>query len=204
MFAITPIETNLLNTLDFYLKLLGGIGALVLFFIGLKRYIREQTWKKKEFVANEMKAFTSDDVARNAMLMLDWGERYVKLFPEHPQYELREVKLNREILKSALEFHERRINLEGKQRFSQTEVAIRDTFDHYLSYFERFWQFIEAGLLTHEDIRPYLYYWIDAISVKIEQDVRDVIYQYIHLYGFSGTQKLFLCFGHDIKPKSDS
>ena len=174
-----------------------------MFFIGIKRYIREQTWKRNEFVANEIKLFTSDSMVRNAMYILDWGSRYIQLFPDKPNYDDRFVKVDRQILKKSLQFHGLRIKEDGKERFTGTEVAIRDTFDHFLSYFERFYQFIEAGLLTKKELEPYLIYWINSMANDMEEDARNVIYHYINSYGFSGTQKLFNQFGKDIVPKTD-
>lgn len=203
MFTLNPCDNNFLNTLDFLLKLSGGAGALYLFILGLKRYTKDQIWKRNEFVANEIKEFTSDNVVKNAMYILDWGERYIELFPNKQDYDARFVKVDRKILKTALQYHGLRLKESNKDRFTSTEVAIRDTFDHFLSYFERYNQFIEAGLLTEEELRPYLDYWVRTISSNMEEDVRNVIYHYIKSYGFLGTQKLFNKFGKDIFPKTD-
>jgi hypothetical protein len=203
MFTLDPNAENFLETLSFILKLVGGAGGLILFFIGLRRYITDQNWKRNEFVAKEMKDFNNDIVIRNAMYILDWGARYIQLFPDKPNYEDRYVKVDRSILKRALQFHPLRIKEEGKDRFTATEVAIRDTFDHFFSYFERFNQFIEAGLLTKEELEPYLRYLINSIATEMEESSRNVIYHYIHSYGFSGTQNLFKVFGKDILPKTD-
>lgn len=139
---------------------------------------------------------------RNAMYMLDWGSRYIQLFPEKPKYADRFVKVDRDILNKALQNHSLRIKEEGKDRFTETEVAIRDTFDHFLSYFERFYQFIQAGLLTKKDLEPYIRYWIKSISNGMEESTRNVIYHYLQSYGFTGTQNLFKKFGKDILPKT--
>jgi len=44
-------------TLEFLLNLIGGAGGLIIFFIAVHRYIKEQTWKLNEFVANEIRVF---------------------------------------------------------------------------------------------------------------------------------------------------
>ncbi len=203
MFTLNPNDKDFLDTLDFLLKLVGGAGGLLLFFIGIRRYIKEQTWKKNEFVANEIKLFASDSMVRNAMYILDWGARYIQLFPDKQNYDDRFAKVDRPILKKALQFHSLRILEKGNERFTRTEITIRDTFDHFLSYFERYYQFIEAGLLSEKDLKPYLNYWIETLSTDMEEDVRNVIYHYINSYGFSGTQQLFKRFGKDISPKTD-
>jgi hypothetical protein len=200
MFTIDPNHENFLTTMEFILKLIGGLSGLIIFIIGLRRYIRDQKWKRNEFVAKEIKDFTSDNIVRNAMFILDWGSRYIQLFPDRPNYEERFVKVDRNLLKSALQFHELKIKEEGKDRFTTTEVAIRDTFDHFLSYFERFNQFLAAKLLTKKELEPYIVYWINALSTEIEENSRNVIYHYINSYGFKGTQELFEAFGKNIKP----
>ncbi|HLP56079.1 MAG TPA: hypothetical protein VK151_13670 [Fluviicola sp.] len=202
MFTLNPNDDNFLNTLTFLLKLFGGLGAFYLFFIGFRRYKKDQTWKKNEFVAKEIREFTSDKIVRNAMFMLDWGERYIELFPNKESYSERFAKVDRNVLMLALQPHELRIKEHNKDRFTEIEVAIRDTFDHFLAYFERFYQFIEAGLITEVELEPYLNYWIKTISTDIEDNVKYAIHHYINRYGFSGTQKLFRIFGKDILPKN--
>lgn len=201
MFSFNPNTETFLDTLDFCLKLIGGISGLILFGIGFKRYNKDQIWKRNEFVAKEMKDFMSDKMVINAMFMLDWGERYIELFPNKSTYEERFAKVDREILKSALQFHDLRSKVEGEVRFTEIEVAIRDTFDQFFLYFERFYHFIEAGLITSNELKPYLNYWLESIATDIETDVRYTIYDYLDGYKFSGTQQLFEEFGKNIMPK---
>jgi len=81
-------------------------------------------------------------------------------------------------------YHPLRIKQPGEDRFTEVEVAIRDNFDHFLSYFEKFDQFIVAGLVTIEEMRPYLNYWIFhlTISEKMEETTREVLYNFINEY----------------------
>lgn len=194
MFTLNPHDKDFLYTLDFLVKLIAGTGGLYLFFIGLRRYLRDQTWRRNEFVAKEIKDFTSDPMVKNVMSILDWGSRYVELFPNKPNYDDRFVKVDRQILKSALQYHKFKTSEPIKDRFTQTEVAIRDNFDCFLFYFERFEHFIEAGLITPEELKPYLRYWIETISEDIEDDVRNFINHYIDRYNYKGTQNLFIRF----------
>ena len=203
MFTIDPYKPTFIDTLDLLIKIIGGLGALYLFWIGLKRYAKDQSWKRMEFVALEIKDFTADKFVRNSLLMLDWGERYIELFPDKPNYQERFVKVDRTTLKKALQFHELRISEKGKDRFTTTEVAIRDNFDAFLFYFERFNHFLEAKLISLTELKPYLNYWIETISENMEEDVRNVLFHYIQKYKFTGTQMLFLEMGKDIRPKTD-
>jgi hypothetical protein len=135
--------------------------------------------------------------------MLDWGSRYIELFPNKGNYDERYVKVDRKILRLALQYHGFRIIDPGKDKYSRTEVAIRDSFDHFLSYIERFEQFMKAGLINKNDIEPYMDYWIKAITEEIEEDVRNSIYHYINQYNFKETQDFFIRFEKNIKPYTD-
>lgn len=201
MFSLDPSSRYFFDTLNFFLKIIGGGGGLYLFLIGIKRYYKDQNWKRNEFVAKEIKEFTSDIIVRNMMYMLDWGSRYIELFPNAPNYDDRFVKVDRNILKSALQNH--KFKIDNLERFTKIEVAIRDSFDHFLSYFERFEHFIEADLITVKELKPYMKYWVNTISGDMEEDVRNFIFHYINEYGFIGTQNFFKSFNEDIIPKTN-
>jgi len=113
------------------------------------------------------------------------------------------VKVDRQIFKSALQYHKFKAADPSKDRFTRIEVAIRDNFDCFLSYFERFEHFIEAGLITPEELKPYLRYWIETISDNIEDDVRNFINHYIERYNYKGTQNLFKRFNKNIYPTTN-
>ncbi|WP_336702875.1 hypothetical protein [Chryseobacterium indologenes] len=197
MFEISSNTEDLIPSLEFILKIIGGIGALTVFIIGLIQYTKEQTWKRNEFVAARAKEFNSDKMVQNTMYMLDWGKRYIELFPHEPDIEKRYAKVTREILKSALQSHKLKSN------FTKTEVAIRDNFDCFLNYFEIFEQYTEAGLITSKELQPYLKYWIVTISEDIEDDVKNSIHHYINEYGYKETQNFFRRFGKNILPTTD-
>lgn len=196
MFTLCPSDPTFLETVDFLLKLLGAIGAAVLFFIGLKRYNKSQTWKKKEFLANEIRVFTSDEVVQNAMLMLDWEGREIKLFPDEEIPNDRYVHVDRAILTAALRYG---FSATGKPiTFNDVEIEIRDTFSVFFDYFERFQDLIDSKLIEAEDLIPYLIYWIESISNRKDEPYVRAIYQFIISYKFEGTQALFKEFGHPI------
>jgi len=203
MFTLYPADKDFIATLELIIKVIGGAGAFYLFIKGLRRYKKDQVWKCNEFVAKEIKEFTNDRTVKVVMSILDWGNRYVELFPDRPNYDDRFVRVDRSILKMALQYHKFRDPDPEKIRFTKTEVGIRDYFDHFFSYFERFDQFVVAGLITIKELEPYLKYWIDVISQDLEEDVRDFMYHYINIYGYSGMQRLFRLFGKNIQPFSE-
>lgn len=131
------------------------------------------------------------------MYMLDWGKRYIELFPEELNPSDKYAKVTRHLLRSALQSHK------FKPRFTKVEVAIRDNFDCFLNYFEVFEQYVEAGMITSKELEPYLKYWINTISDDIESDVKNTIHHYINEYGYTGTQSIFTRFGKNILPKTE-
>ena len=203
MFTLASTSSDVLPLLEFLLKFIGGIGAFWLFVIGFRRYKKDQTWKRNEFVATEVKEFNADPMCRNAMYMLDWPERYIYFFPDQPDYARRFAKVDRAILRRALQYHELRGGDINTIRFTDDEVAIRDSFDQFFSYFERFYQFVEAGLITPAELEPYLNYWINLITFSLEPDLRETLYHYVNRYQYTGTASLFKSFGKDISPTSD-
>ncbi|HEX3128138.1 MAG TPA: hypothetical protein VH394_12480 [Thermoanaerobaculia bacterium] len=197
---------------------IGLIGAIIAFILGLLQYRRAQLWKRKEFVAEEMKYFFADLRVRNALLLIDWGVRRLDLSlrSELPPEQWPVVTRSEQI--SALRPHTllgdddeaasdveatSEVAASGILKFSPLEVYIRDTFDVLLDYFERFAGFADARLVGVEDLRPYLSYWIhDIASVKgPPEDIRWTLalFTYINVYGFSGTVALFKLFGYDIR-----
>lgn len=202
MFSLNPSNKDFLDSIDLILKFFGTVGGGLVFYIGYRRYVKEQVWKRNEFVASEIKTFTNDSVVKNAMFMLDWEKRYIQLFPDKPNYTERFAKVDRKTLINALVIYKEKSVKEEEPKFTENEVAIRDTFDHFFNYFERFYQFIDAGLLSKKELEPYLNYWINSLTNWMNPDARHVIYKFIDSYGFTGTQKLFLEFGKDIHPSA--
>jgi hypothetical protein len=90
----------------------------------------------------------------------------------------------------------------GKTQYTRVDVAIRDHFDCFFGYFEKFQQCIEAKLLTPNELQPYLIYWIRTVSTGMAPEVRNTIHHYIEQYGYTGTQQLFAHFGYDIRPET--
>ena len=58
----------------------GFVGAIVAFSFAILQYRTSEKWKRIEFIANEVKEFEADPMVENALLMIDWGDRYINLF----------------------------------------------------------------------------------------------------------------------------
>ncbi len=145
-----------------------------------------------------MNEFSNDIMVRNVLYMLDWGARKIELFPNKENYVDRFASVDRDILNEALIYHQDRIKENDKDRFSEVEVAIRDNFDQFLNYLERFDNFIVAKLISKEEIEPYLRYWLETISTDLSPTTKQALFNYINKYDFKGTIRLLKRFDIDI------
>lgn len=177
-------------TADGQLKLLALVGASIAFVIGLFQYRKTQRWKRAEWVAQEMKDFFDDPSVKMALQLLDWGSRRAELFPSRADPEDRFVRVRDDDLAKALADHSDRPG-----GFTPTEAALRDLFDHFLDRLERINSFVDAGLVSLGDVRPYLDYWAGHVITARAGDPRvDRLVQlrrYIRRYSFSGVEALF-------------
>lgn len=181
--------------IDLGIKIVGGSFTIALFLRGLWVYKIEQRWKKKEFVSKEIKEFSDHKMNRNAMLMLDWDTRPIELYPENSDYDKRFVMVGRRNLERAL--------MPGgklKNRFTRDEAIIRDTFDHYLEGLTRFEHFIDTKLVSFEDFKPYLNYWINLIAEGLPERARCVLHNYLIKYKYDRVIKLINRFGKEVNP----
>ena len=199
------------------------IGAAIAFFIGLKQYDRAQKWKRAEFLANEMKDLLADPKAVNALTMIDWGARRIKLHgvEDDPARNKRTLVTYR-MQCSALMPH----TFESSQvssgapevvensdaagdgsalrTFLPEEALIRDCYDALLDRLDRLGAYLEARLMSASDMKPYVGYYIDEIAAQT-RDPTEALWNvtflaYVHFYHFSGIPILFEKFGHDISP----
>lgn len=145
--------------------------------------------------------------------MIDWGERRVNLF-QRDEIEYHEyIKVTREdqwrallphLLKAAYPSVEVEESDVGKIRYTAKETKIRDSYDVFLDYLQRFGHFIEAGLVSSDELRPYLSYWLESIAygdAQEDNEWRCALLSYINYYKFSGVVRLFGEYGFDISPR---
>lgn len=203
-------------------SILGFGGALAALGFGLRQYKRAEQWKRGEFVAREIKEFESNPSVRNAMLMIDWGVRTLNLFlvpnPTNKDY----IRVTREDQWRALLPHplkpkylsllatpklEAGPPVDSRRRFTLEEAKIRDSYDAFLDNLERFANFVKSGLVSADEFRPYLAYWIDSIAnvdelEEYEGDAewRCALLTFINYYRYSGVNSLLNSYGWNIEP----
>ena len=79
--------------MEIALAFLGVLGGLITFSVGLWQYHKAQRWKVLEFVASEIKDFSQKPGVSNAMLMLDYENLEIDLFPDEKQSASRFVRV---------------------------------------------------------------------------------------------------------------
>lgn len=192
------LNLSVKEIVDIVVSSLGTSFALFTLWRGVEQYRKEQKWKKAEFVAKEMKEFKSDPVVKKVMLMLDWNQRNIQLSDGSDNVETI-FSIDSELCKAL----QSKTYLNEKGGFTHCQSLIRDHFDVFFDYLERFEVFIEVRLVTEEDFRPYLNYWLNLIgnrdSGRKSQDFYTILWEYIDFFGYEKVQKLMSRYGYCIK-----
>jgi hypothetical protein len=177
--------------------LIGGIIGLSTLIFGIYQYWETQRWKTAEFVASKMDAFMDDPHNRIAMLMLDWNMRKI-IFPRMEDTPNTGYVVDDNVLKDALRPHSLPTDV-----YEHPQSYIRDVFDHFFDDLDRLNTFVEARLITVEQLRPYLRYWLDILTGGRAAKPRELIEQfwiYIDFYDFGGVRELCERFGYTSLP----
>ena len=89
--------------------------------------------------------------------------------------------------------------------FTPDEAKIRDTYDVFLTRLDRFETFIEAKLIEPDELKPFIAYWIDALTTteNINKDAawKFTLLTYINRYKYTGVIKLFKNYDLEISPE---
>ncbi len=211
---------------------------------GVGHYVRQQTWRRIEFLRQAVKEFEADPEIRNALKILDFEEyRDYSIFAgptsarpvfsssggfaaagkslNSPRAHAHSIsfRVNDTLLCNALADHDSRARMKQQLDYHQDhdaldpdalrryqiETALRDWFNKMLNGLEHFGYFLESGMFSEKELRPWLNYWIKLIADPAYRrpgasKFYDALYSYIHHSGFSGVQKLFERFGYQILP----
>jgi len=183
--------------LELGIELVKIVGALVVFIVSLRQYSKAQRWKRREFIAAQIKEFEADPRNRVVMIFLDWSDRKIA-FPTDDGEATVKILVTDVLLCGSLLPHGR------ANGFNPDEVIIRDSIDRFLESLVRFENFVEAKLIDVEELRPYLQYWIRLITGDMPDrhpaEVFQLLLNYIDQYGFDGVSRLIAHFGYSPKP----
>ena len=165
------------------------VAALTAFAVGLVQYRRSQSWKRMEFVAQEMNKLRSDPMVKDVFLLLDWELRSMDFGLKNDDGKPRIIRVTYDLTKRALAPH---YAAPAHFEFDVVEVAIRDRFDIFLDYLVHFENFVQAGLVRPQDIEPYLEYWANALagSGDIAKPLLQAFWNFVDTYGYLKARKL--------------
>jgi len=213
--------------------LLGGglaLGAFVA-LTWLHLYQQQRHWQRVELARQEAKNFRERQAVKNVLDILDY-EEYRTFYVTHPRdgrlvtFEANDYRLRR-----ALRTHDQMVKtrrgldeikrlaaetdtidpktLEIVQQYDDEEffieITLRDWFDSFLGGLDYFNILIESGLVTPEELKPFVIYWIRLIGDrryrrKGGSGFYDQLFHYIHWAGYGGVQQLFERYGFKLIP----
>ncbi len=220
--APTAVHSEVPDALKYWLEggklavsFLGFGGTIAALLLAVGQYRRNQQWRRAEFIAGETKEFANNPTVRKTLQMIDWSTRRLNLSNGERSGDDTDLTIvTREVQWKALLPHTLKDGIspappsathfaeEIKRKYTPTEALIRDCYDLFLDWLERFAAFIETGLISAEELRPHIDYWIDDIAM-IEGDPDDARWRctlltYIRFYRFDGAERLFAAYGKDI------
>ncbi len=210
---------------------LGLVGSILLVLTGLCLYQQQRRWRRVDLARQEVKAFRERQAVKNVLDILDY-EEYRTFYINHPEDgRLMGFEANDYRLRRALRSHDQMVKmrngldeikrladqnnsiapktLELVQQYDNEEfvieITLRDWFDSFLGGLEYFEIMIESGLVTAEEIKPFIIYWINLIGDrryrrKGGSGFYDKLFHYIYWSGYGRVQHLFERYGFKILP----
>lgn len=203
-----------------------ALAATVAFVVGLMQYRRAQQWKRAEFLAQEMKELFADVKCTNTLTMIDWAAREIPLGAFSIPPDSTRIAVDYVQQSDALRPHDFEALIEEPSsasspgaaeqagepaaskdrdaRFDPRQTLIRDCYDGLLDRWDRMGSYVTRGLVSVEDLRPYIGYYINDITAAAKNPVEAIwgssLLTYIIFYHFDGVAALFKAFGKDIGP----
>ncbi|WP_199119540.1 hypothetical protein [Pedobacter sp. ASV28] len=182
---------------DLSIKLLTLIIASILAIKAIIEYRKTQKWKKNEFLAKEIKDFFADRDVKKALLILDWHTIDLPLY----ENEILENK-NRTIFFREEIHLVNSLSVSPKSEFTDEEAGVRKSIDEFLVKLSMFQNYIDNKLITINDLRPYLVYWMKIIGDKDnlikESKYRQKLWDFIIHFEYYQVVKLLKNFGYKI------
>jgi predicted lipase len=194
-------------------------------------YQQQRRWQRVELARREVKEFRERQAVKNVLDILDY-EEYRTFYINHPEDgRLISFEANDYRLRRALRSHDQMVKMragleEIKRLASQSsaiapktlelvqqydseefviEITLRDWFDSFLGGLEYFEIMIESGLVTAEELKPFIIYWVRLIGDrryrrKGGSGFYDKLFHYIYWAGYGRVQNLFERYGFKVLP----
>jgi hypothetical protein len=160
-----------------------------------------QNWKRAEFIASEIKEFYQDPLVVKVLQMIDYSDRRYEigiidkdgkpLLTRITHSESAALKLDNETSLAAIE-----AALRTSDEYTKEEARIRDHFDAFLYYVERFERFLKLQLISEDEIFPYLRYYIRLFHGDIDHVDKRMLKSfrtYLKDFHFEDAEAFFYC-----------
>jgi hypothetical protein len=152
----------------------------------LWRWTIDQKWRRVQYAQSLIKEFMNNENTRKAFEILD-TEGEVIFLKEHGAKKKTTIEINDDFLNHALS------TFDQQSENSDEEIIVRDLLDSVLNELGIFQSHIDAKLIKPEDIKPYLEYWVRALSgrghVRGSKFAKQVAI-YLSYFGYERTLKL--------------
>lgn len=227
--ALSPAKLIQLQLLAQWAGAFALIGGAIAAIAGIDGYLKHHKWQRRELTRSVIEKFSQKPAIRHVANILDY-EEYRSFQVQLPTGDIVWFEATDERLKRALRSHGQMVKTSqglqmlavsaqnGKmdehtaQIFQQyreeefvIELTLRDWFDEFLGALEACNNAIEAKIVTAEDLKPFIGYWIKVIGDrrlrrKGGSGFYDQLFHYIYWSGYDGVQKLFERYGYKILP----
>src|SRR5262245_3687966 len=141
-----------------------GVGvALWTIVRGLREYTTAQDWKRAEFLASEVDRFFSTRGVATALLLIDYSR--IRLAPDGTRARRDDARAHTYTdlsIISALRVHTD--FADETEQFDEHEMLVRQAFDDLLTGLERFAHHVEVQLISADDLKTYLAYWLEKLA----------------------------------------
>jgi predicted lipase len=210
----------------------GGLAvATLVALVWLHAYQQQRRWKRVELARQEAKTFRERQAVKNVLDILDY-EEYRTFYINHPRDgRLISFEANDHRLRRALRTHDQMVKTrrgldEIKRLAAETdtidpktldivqkyddeefviEITLRDWFDSFLGGLGYFNTLLDAGLVTAEELKPFVIYWVNLVGDrryrrKGGSGFYDQLFHYVHWAGYGDVKALFERYGFKIIP----
>jgi hypothetical protein len=161
-------------------ELVAFVTAVVGGAFALWRWTIDQKWRRVQYAQTLIKEFLGKKNTKNAFEIIDTVGNVEFAFDGSTKRK-KTINITDRFLVEALK------TFSQKERFTDNEVLVRDTFDEFFGDISIFQMHIEAGLIKLNDIRPYLEYWIKELSGNgnvHEKHVARQVGKYLSYFGY--------------------
>lgn len=155
-------------------------------FWAIRQYKDDRVWKRKDRAAAEIERVKTGVRSRSALMMIEWVDREIRLFPDADSYREQRWRVTPTVLARALLPDTLCTN------WNRPEGAIRDCFDDLLENLENIEMRIRAGVILEEDVAEFFSYWALAFfdNTRFSDEfpdrrlaIRNLVY-FTHFYGY--------------------